>query len=120
MLFSASREDEALFWVQVIYTGVVFLPALTYHFAQSLAGGPVHDRLITWNYAIGGLFWGLVFTPYLLDGHYVYYWGRYPKAGVLHPALVPYVVAGGGMTALSALSGVSISSHVHPRFSARN
>jgi hypothetical protein len=39
MLFSASREDEALFWVQVIYTGVVFLPALTYHFAQSLPEG---------------------------------------------------------------------------------
>ena len=63
MLFSASREDEALFWVQVIYTGVVFLPALTYHFAQSLSGGAAHDRLIVWNYAVGALVWSLLFAP---------------------------------------------------------
>ncbi len=105
MLFSASREDEALLWMRVIYTGVVFLPALTYHFAQRLAGGAVHDRAILWNYAVGGLFWSLLFTPYLLDGQYVYYWGRYPKAGVLHPWLVGYVVAGGGLTAYRLYQG---------------
>ncbi len=105
MLFSASREDEALFWVQVIYTGVVFLPALTYHFAQSLSGGAAHDRLIVWNYAVGALFWSLLFTPYLVDGQYVYYWGRYPKAGVLHPWLVAYVVAGGGVTVYRLYQG---------------
>ena len=105
MLFSASREDEALFWVQVIYTGVVFLPALTYHFAQSLSGGAAHDRLIVWNYAVGALFWSLLFTPYLVDGQYVYYWGRYPKAGVLHPWLVAYVVAGGGLTVYRLYQG---------------
>ena len=105
MLFSASREDEALFWVQVIYTGVVFLPALTYHFAQSLSGGAAHDRLIVWNYAVGALFWSLLFTPYLVDGQYVYYWGRYPKAGVLHPWLVAYVVAGGGGTVYRLYQG---------------
>jgi len=105
MLFSASREDEALFWVQVIYTGVVFLPALTYHFAQSLSGGAAHDRLIVWNYAVGAFFWSLLFTPYLVDGQYVYYWGRYPKAGVLHPWLVAYVVAGGGGTVYRLYQG---------------
>jgi len=105
MLFSASREDEAFFWVQVIYTGVVFLPALTYHFAQSLSGGAAHDRLIVWNYAVGALFWSLLFTPYLVDGQYVYYWGRYPKAGVLHPWLVAYVVAGGGLTVYRLYQG---------------
>ena len=98
MLFSASREDEALFWVRVIYTGIVFLPALTYHFAQTLAGVAAYDRLIVWNYVIGALFWSLLFTPYLVEGQYLYYWGRYPKAGVLHPWLVAYVVAGGGLT----------------------
>ena len=105
MLFSASREDEALLWVRVIYTGVVFLPALTYHFAQRLAWGAVQDRLILWNYVVGGLFWGLLFTPYLLDGQYLYHWGRYPKAGILHPWLVAYVVAGGSFTAYRLYQG---------------
>ena len=98
MLFSASQEDEALFWMQVIYGGIAFLPALTYHFAQSLTGWATNDRLIIWNYALGGLFAGLVSTSYLFDGQYVYYWGRYPKAGVLHPLLVVYVLASGCLT----------------------
>ncbi|GAB1724166.1 MAG: putative Histidine kinase, contains GAF domain [Nitrospira sp.] len=105
MLFSASHEEEALLWVRVIYTGVVFLPALTYHFAQRLAAGAVQDRLILWNYAIGGLFWSLLFTTYLVDGQYLYYWGRYPKAGVLHPWLVAYVVSGGGLTVYRLYQG---------------
>jgi hypothetical protein len=78
---------------------------LTYHFAQSLSGGAAHDRLIVWNYAVGALFWSLLFTPYLVDGQYVYYWGRYPKAGVLHPWLVAYVVAGGGVTVYRLYQG---------------
>ena len=105
MLFSAAHEEEALFWVRVIYTGVVFLPALTYHFAQRLAGGAVHDRVILWNYALGGLFWSLLFTTYVVDGQYVYYWGRYPKAGLLHPWLVAYVVGGGGLTVYRLYQG---------------
>jgi hypothetical protein len=58
-----------------------------------------------WNYAVGALFWSLLFTPYLVDGQYVYYWGRYPKAGVLHPWLVAYVVAGGGLTVYRLYQG---------------
>ena len=53
MLFSASQEDEALFWMRVIYVGIAFLPALTYHFAQTLTGWALSDRIIIWNYAIG-------------------------------------------------------------------
>lgn len=105
MLFSAATEEEALFWVRVIYTGIIFLPALTYHFAQRLAGGAVQDRMILWNYALGGLFWSLLFTNAVVDGQYVYYWGRYPKAGVLHPWLVAYVVGGGGLTVYRLYQG---------------
>jgi signal transduction histidine kinase len=105
MLFSASHEEEALFWVRVIYTGIVFLPALTYHFAQRLASGAIQDRAILWNYALGGVFWSLLFTTYLVDGQYVYYWGRYPKAGVLHPWLVAYVMGGGGLTVYRLYQG---------------
>lgn len=105
MLFSASHEAEALFWTRVIYTGIVFLPALTYHFAQALVGGASQDRLIIWNYGVGLLFWGLMAASYLFDGQYVYYWGRYAKAGVLHPLLVAYVVASGCATVYRLYQG---------------
>ncbi len=98
MLFSASEEDEAFFWMRVIYIGIALLPALTYHFARSITGEAARDRLISWNYAIGGVFLGLAFTSYLFAGQYTYYWGRYPKAGPLHPLLVLYVLVVGFQT----------------------
>lgn len=119
MLFSAPHDEEALFWVRVIYTGVVFLPALTYHFAHRLAGGAEPDWVILWHYAIGGLFWSLLFTPYVVDGQYLYYWGRYPKAGVLHPWLVAYVVGGGGLTVYRLYQGYRLHQSSAPLLGAQ-
>lgn len=119
MLFSASHEEEALFWMRVIYTGILFLPALTYHFAQALAGGASQDRLIILNYAVGMLFWGLMSASYLFDGQYVYYWGRYPKAGVLHPLLVVYVVAGGCATVYRLYQGYRLHATSSPLLAAQ-
>ncbi|KXK03260.1 MAG: Adaptive-response sensory-kinase SasA [Nitrospirae bacterium] len=119
MLFSASREDEALLWMRVIYAGVVCLPPLTYHFAQNLVGAAAHDRLIGWNYAVGGLFFGLLFTSYVFDGQYVYYWGRYPKAGVLHPLLVMYALAGGCGTLYRLYQGYRLHAGSSPLLGAQ-
>lgn len=98
MLFSSNDSQEALYWVRVKYTGVVYIPVLAYHFAQSLVGRGRSDRLLWWGYGISTLFWLLSFTNLLIDGYYTYYWGRYPKAGVLHPLFVLYLGAGAGLT----------------------
>jgi two-component system, NtrC family, sensor kinase len=94
MLFSAKDGHEALFWERVIYTGVVYIPVLAYHFAQSLLGAGGKDRLLVWGYLLSTGFWLLSFTNFLVDGYYTYYWGRYPKAGMLHPIFVLYLMAG--------------------------
>ena len=119
MLFSASHEDEALFWMRVIYIGIAFLPALTYHFARSLTGGAPNDPFIKWSYAISGAFTGLAFTSYLLAGQYVYYWGRYPKAGLLHPLLVVYVVVTGCLTLRLLYKGIRLHVKSSPLLSAQ-
>ena len=120
MLFSAAQEDEAIFWMRVIYVGIAVLPALTYHFAQSLTGGAARDRLIIWNYIIGGLFAGMVSTPYLFSGHYLYYWGRYPKAGILHPLLVIYVVIVGALTLYRLFQGYRLHGRSSPLLAAQS
>ncbi len=119
MLFSAAGEDEALFWTRVIYAGVVFLPALTYHFAQSLVGLARQDRVVRWGYAAGAVFFGLVFTDLLFDGQYVYYWGRYPKAGMLHPVFAAYLVGSGGMTLLRLYEGYRMYAGTSPMLAAQ-
>ncbi len=105
--------------MRVIYIGIAFLPALTYHFAQSLTGWAANDRLIIWIYALGGVFIGLTFTSYLFVGQYVYYWGRYPKAGVLHPLLVLYVVVVGYLTLRRLFAGIRLHTHSSSLISAQ-
>ncbi|MFO0732737.1 MAG: ATP-binding protein [Nitrospiraceae bacterium] len=114
MLFSASHEDEAQFWTRVIYTGVVFVPALAYLFAQSLVGMARQDRLVRWHYAIGLLFFMLTMTDLLLDGHYVYYWGRYPKAGMLHPVFAAYLLGTGALTLYRLYEGYRLYAGTTP------
>jgi two-component system, NtrC family, sensor kinase len=89
MLYSSTGDDEATFWGKCIYVGIVYIPALVYHFCVRLrrhAG----DKLIFPNYLLGTAFLCLIPTSYLVNGHYSYFWGLYPKAGVVHPLFLVY------------------------------
>lgn len=109
MLFSAKDGHEALFWERVIYTGVVYIPALAYHFTQSLLKAEGEDRLLVWGYLISSGFWLLSFGSLLVDGYYTYYWGRYPKAGILHPLFVLYLASGAGLSLYRLYQGYRAS-----------
>jgi signal transduction histidine kinase len=98
MLFSAKDGHEALFWERVIYAGVVYIPVLAYHFTVSLLKADRSDRFLLWGYLISSGFWLLSFGNLLVDGYYTYYWGRYPKAGILHPLFVLYLATGAGLS----------------------
>jgi signal transduction histidine kinase len=109
MLFSAKDGHEALFWERVIYAGVVYIPALAYHFTQSLLKAAHKDRLLIWGYALSTGFWLLSFTDLLVDGYYTYYWGRYPKAGILQPVFILYLATGAGMSLYRLYQGYRAS-----------
>jgi two-component system NtrC family sensor kinase len=109
MLFSAKDGQEALFWERVIYTGVVYIPVLAYHFTESLLGTARRDKALVWGYVISTGFWLLSFTDLLVNGYYTYYWGRYPRAGVLHPAFVMYLAAGAVVSLYRLYQGYRIS-----------
>ncbi|MES4784484.1 MAG: hypothetical protein C4294_00100 [Nitrospiraceae bacterium] len=84
MVYSSKGQEESLFWQKAIYVGGVYIPAFFYHFCVSFMGQPT-CRLIVPNYLISTIFLFLISTPYLINGQYSYFWGDYPKAGVLHP-----------------------------------
>ena len=80
MLYSTTDDDEATFWGKCVYLGIVYIPAMVYHFCVRLYRR-TGDKLILGNYLIGTVFLCMLPTPYLVNGHYSYFWGLYPKAG---------------------------------------
>lgn len=96
MLYSATDDNTARFWERWIYAGIIYIPALVYHFCVRLQG-PTSNRLIIVNYLIGTVFLAMLATPYIVNGHYAYFWGLHPKAGVLHPLFLIYFFGVSGL-----------------------
>jgi two-component system NtrC family sensor kinase len=96
MLYSTTDDDEATFWGKCIYLGIVYIPAVVYHFSVRLHRH-TGNKLIRVNYLLGTAFLCILPTPYLVNGHYSYFWGLYPKAGLLHPLFLAYFVSVSGL-----------------------
>ena len=96
MAYSSTDEAEARFWGRCVYVGVVYIPAVFYHFSSSVLQRRMPNKLIVSNYFISTAFLLLLPTPYLINGNYAYFWGHYPKAGLLHPLFLMYFGLTGG------------------------
>ena len=96
MLYSTTNDDEATFWGKYIYLGIIYIPAVAYHFCVRL-NRQTGNKLILANYLLGTAFLCLLPTPYLVDGYYSYFWGLYPKAGLLHPLFLAYFFSVSGL-----------------------
>ena len=55
MLYSSTGDDEATFWGKCIYVGIVYIPAVAYHFCVRLRRH-TRDKLIIVNYLLGTVF----------------------------------------------------------------
>lgn len=96
MVYSSADDAEADFWGRCVYAGVVYIPAAFYHFTCALLHRQMFNKHIATNYFIATVFLLLLPTPYLVDGNHVYFWGHYPKAGLLHPLFLLYFGLVGG------------------------
>jgi signal transduction histidine kinase len=90
MVYSTTDSEKAMFWGKFIYLGVIYIPAFFYHFCASFLERSKDNKLILTNYLASTAFLLLIPTSYLINGQYVYFWGFYPKAGVLHPLFLVY------------------------------
>ncbi|MCX5751667.1 MAG: ATP-binding protein [Candidatus Saganbacteria bacterium] len=77
-------------WVDVLvrtgYTGIIFIPITFFHFVANFSQSSKDKMLLLFAY-LCGLFFLLTtwFTDFFIQGYYQYFWGSYPKAGILHP-----------------------------------
>ncbi len=90
MVYSSTQEEEARFWEKLLHTGVVYIPAFFYHFCVCFLQAEGYSKRVLANYLISTVFLLLIPTPYLIDDHYSFFWGYYPKAGPLHPLFLAY------------------------------
>jgi two-component system, NtrC family, sensor kinase len=119
MVYSATDDAEAGFWGRCVYVGVVYIPAAFYHFASSVLQRRMPSRLIASNYFISTAFLLLIPTPYLLNGDYSYFWGHYPKAGLLHPLFLMYFGLAGGWSLFKIYQGHLAAQHINESEAAR-
>ncbi len=67
-----------------------------------------------WLYGVSTAFLALVPTSLLVLGEHTYYWGSYPKAGVLHPLLLIYFAIAGGLSLRSLYSTYKAKHEIAP------
>ncbi len=92
MIYSTDNQAVALLWGKLLHIGIIFVPAFFYHFCVSFLNISQPTRSIWFCYAASSAFLLLLPTDFLISGQYQYFWGFYPKAGILHPAFLAYFV----------------------------
>jgi len=83
--YSIINEQQALVWLKISYVAVILMPIAFFHIPYAFLKLP-NKRILVSLYMINFLFvYCLIKTDYILEGLYKYFWGFYPKAGLLHP-----------------------------------
>ncbi len=89
MFLNRDNTIGVIFWDKFIYIGVVFVPALLYHFGLELMKRK-NNILLYLSYIISFIFLGISRTHYFMDGVYYYKWGVHTQAGIMHTAFLIY------------------------------
>lgn len=86
VLFQIRDPYIAMILVKFGYLLILFLPTSLYNFLAKISEYPDERRYVHLSYGIAGvLAIFLLGTDLFLSGYYDYFWGYYPKAGMLHP-----------------------------------
>lgn len=100
VLFQTLDPVFALFLVKFGYFFILFLPSSLYHFLIEISGQHEERRYVYYSYALASVLAGfLLLSDLFVAGYYQYFWGFYPKAGLLHPIhlLQTFVVVSRGL-----------------------
>ena len=100
ILFQVTDSHLADQLIKLGWLLILFLPTSLYHFLVEITGKVTELRFVYLSYFISLLLSAtLVTTDLFLSGYYEYFWGFYPKAGVLHPihVLQTAIVVGRGL-----------------------
>lgn len=86
VLFQVEDPQAAALLVRIGWLPIVFLPTSLYHFLAEITGRRQELVGVYISYAIAAaLALTLFVSDLLITGYYEYFFGYYPRAGVLHP-----------------------------------
>ena len=86
VLFQVHDPQLAMFLVKLGYLLILFLPTSLYHFLTEISLKENERRLVYLSYGVAGILaLALLGSDYFVSGYYTYFFGRYPRAGLLHP-----------------------------------
>ncbi len=97
LIYSTSDAARALFLGKLLHLGIVYIPALFYHFSLSFLEAQHSAKSVRLCYAASTAFLLLLPSDYLISGQHAYFWGYYPQAGMLHPLFLGYFVGIGAL-----------------------
>lgn len=85
VLFQVENKKLAQNLIDLGWLLILFLPTSLFHFLVELTGQQAHKRKVYASY-IFSIFLAAthVTTDLVINGSYPYFWGYYPKAGMLH------------------------------------
>jgi len=92
MFLNSDNKEVAIFWDRFVYLGVVFIPAVMYHFSLAIT----HNRkvlgkiLVSLGYLISFSFFFTVFSDNFVKDVFVYKWGIHTRAQILHHIFLFY------------------------------
>lgn len=89
VLFQVRDPVVAELLVRIGYLFIVFLPTCLYLFLAELSESRADRKYAIGSFAVAAVLAGFALTTDLfVDGYYRYFFGPYPRAGVLHPVHV--------------------------------
>ena len=91
MMFLSSSDQQIIFWDRFIYIGVVFWPALQYHFGLAVTFFNKKRRMAMFGgYLISAIFLFLSRRMDFVDGIFRYQWGVHTYAHFWHHIFIIY------------------------------
>jgi len=92
-LFQTSDPELSAVLVKVGYFFILFLPTTFYHFVTEVSARRGERPLLIASYLLSVLLAALlVLSDSVVDGYSTFFFGKYPKAGMLHPVHVAQTV----------------------------
>ena len=86
LLFQINNPDTAILLAKLGYLLIIFLPTGFYHFLARISNRENEEKWIYCSYLVSTVFaFILLFSDLFFSNYYQYFWGYYPKAGLLHP-----------------------------------
>lgn len=90
IVYSTQDYEKALFFVKILYIGIIFIPTFSYHFTIIFLNLKNHKKIIRFNYFLSVIFSLLTQNKLFIPGLHKYYWGYQEEGGPLQDLFLIY------------------------------